>query len=85
MPKRKYASGVEIRHYIEMICSRFDLHRRAMFQSSGRSVEWDEARKEWVAVLSKKPKGRMESQHIVRADFVLFGSGEPSSIRLSTT
>ena len=76
MPKRRYASGVEIRQYVESICSKYGLHERSMFQSSGRTMDWDESSKEWVVSIAKKPKGGEESMHTVRANFVVIASGK---------
>ncbi|KAK3710484.1 hypothetical protein LTR37_010327 [Vermiconidia calcicola] len=75
MPKRRYASGYEIREYAESVCTRFDLHQRAMFQSRGQSMTWDDERKEWIVKISKKPKGGQESLHTVRASFTIIASG----------
>ena len=75
MPKRRYASGVEIRRYLESICAKYELSGRAMFQSSAREMDWDESKKEWIVRITKKPKGGQGSQHTVHADFVLIGSG----------
>ena len=75
MPKRRYASGVEIREYVESICFKYGLHERAMFQSSGKAIDWEENTNEWIVKVSKKPRGGMESQQVVKADFVVFASG----------
>lgn len=75
MPKRRYSFGFEIRKYLESIASKYGLHRRAMFQSACKKVEWNETKKEWVAKISSQPKGGQESEHTVIANFVIFASG----------
>ena len=76
MPKRRYASGVEIRQYVESICSKYRLHGRAMFQSSTKEMKWDQSGNEWVVKIMKKPKGGQESEHTIRANFVELAPGK---------
>jgi cation diffusion facilitator CzcD-associated flavoprotein CzcO len=75
MPKRKYAGGEELRTYIESICRKYDLYRRAMFQSSVKKAVWNEETKEWDLDLVLKPKGGEESSHKIRADNLFIASG----------
>jgi cation diffusion facilitator CzcD-associated flavoprotein CzcO len=76
MPKRRYASGQEIRHYIESLCSKYELHGRAMFQSAVQSVVWNESTNVWDVTIAKRPKGGEEAEHRVHANFVGLVPGE---------
>ncbi|KAK4541879.1 hypothetical protein LTR36_007243 [Oleoguttula mirabilis] len=75
MPTHKYASGEELREYLEKICRKYGLHARAMFQSAGKTISWDASRKEWTVSIVEKPKGGSESEITVHADFVIFATG----------
>ena len=76
MPKRRYASGHEIRHYIESLCSKYGLHDRAMFQSVVQSVVWNETTNVWDVKIAKRPKGGEETEHAVQANFVGLAPGK---------
>jgi cation diffusion facilitator CzcD-associated flavoprotein CzcO len=76
MPKRKYVSGSEIREYVESLCSKYGLHDRAMFQSSVKSVAWNESNNEWDVKIAAKPKGGEESDHTLHANFVTLAPGK---------
>jgi cation diffusion facilitator CzcD-associated flavoprotein CzcO len=82
MPKRKYASGHEIRLYAENIATKFGLHKRATFQTCGQEMTWDEEKSEWNVKLRLKPKGGNESDMTVRSDFVCFASGVLSTFTI---
>ena len=75
MPKRRYASGSEIREYVESLCSKYNLHDRAMFQSSVKSVVWNEGVNEWDVKIAKQPKDGEESEHTLHANFVTLAPG----------
>lgn len=75
MPKRRYASGNEIRDYVESLCTRYGLHERAMFQSSIQSLVWNEGTSEWDVKIAKRPKGGNESEHTVHTNFVALAPG----------
>ena len=75
MPKRKYSSGEEIRHYANSLAEKFDLHARAMFQTSGNTLTWDTEAKNWICKVIAKPKGQDESQIQFTADYVILSSG----------
>src|SRR4051812_12840722 len=75
MPKRKYSSGEEIRQYSDLVGQKFDLHRRAMFQTRGKSVTWDPKSKSWMCEVIAKPKGQAESPVKFTADYVIISSG----------
>ncbi|KAK5730673.1 hypothetical protein LTR15_000610 [Elasticomyces elasticus] len=78
VPSRKYASGSEIRKYLESIATKYDLHQRAQFQSKVRTATWNES--QWDATIAKMPKGGKESQISITADYVFFASG----VRIAT-
>ena len=75
MPKRRYASGAEIREYVESICSKYGLHECAMFQSSVKSLVWNEQTNEWDVKIAKNPKGGEGSEHVLHANFVALAPG----------
>lgn len=74
MPKRRYASGWEIREYIESVCTKYKLHDRAMFQASGKSMVWDDAKHQWNIKLSQGSKTIDMS-----TDFAIITPGMPLS------
>ncbi|KAH6716476.1 hypothetical protein BKA61DRAFT_631781 [Leptodontidium sp. MPI-SDFR-AT-0119] len=75
MPKRKYSSGEEIREYSDKLARKFSLHERAMFQSSGKSLTWDDQAKNWICVVTAKPKGQAEFEVKFTADYAILCSG----------
>ena len=79
MPKQRYASGSEIREYVEKVCSKYGLHDRAMFQSSVRTVVWNENTNEWDVKIVKNPKGGEKSEHTLHANFVPLAPGKAHS------
>lgn len=60
MPRRKYASGEELRAYANSICTKYRLHERGMFQSSVRSLEWSSGKSEWIVQIEQIPKVNMD-------------------------
>ncbi|KAI7284999.1 hypothetical protein KC345_g1997 [Hortaea werneckii] len=82
MPRRKYASGVELRGYIEQVAGKYGLHARTMSQWSTQSARWDEARQLWRLAITEKPKGGTESHIEVDCDFVLLASGLLNNVKL---
>lgn len=75
MPKRKYSSGEEIRHALELVAEKFGLHHRAMFQTRGKSLSWYETSSHWVCEVSAQPKGGEEKSVTFTADYVVIASG----------
>jgi cation diffusion facilitator CzcD-associated flavoprotein CzcO len=75
MPKRKYAGGEELRIYIESICRKYDLYKKAMFQSAVKKATWNEETKDWDLDLVLKPKGGEESPFKIRADNLFIATG----------
>ncbi|KAL2071193.1 hypothetical protein VTL71DRAFT_12428 [Oculimacula yallundae] len=75
MPTRKYASGEEIRKYSDLLAQHFTLHKRAMFQTSGDTLTWDDASSIWKCEVIARPKGGAESRVKFTADYVVLASG----------
>lgn len=75
MPTRRYASGEEIRHYADLLAQKFGLHDRAMFQTRGKSLTWDDEKKRWACEVAVKPRGEKEYQATFTADYVFLSSG----------
>jgi cation diffusion facilitator CzcD-associated flavoprotein CzcO len=73
MPKRKYSGGQEIREYADILADKYDLRPRGMFQSSGKSLTWNEDH--WKCEIVQKVKGTPEKHVIINADFVILASG----------
>ncbi|GAB1741734.1 hypothetical protein NU219Hw_g7146t1 [Hortaea werneckii] len=82
MPRQKYASGEELRGYIERVAGKYGLGERAMFQSSAQSARWDEEKQIWRLAITEKPKGGTSSQIEVDCDFVLLASGLLNNVKL---
>ncbi|CZT21100.1 related to monooxigenase [Ramularia collo-cygni] len=75
MPTRRFAGGEEIRQYSDLLAKTFGLHGRAMFQTRGRSLTWDDEAKNWACEVAVKPKGGKEYPATFTADFVVLSSG----------
>jgi cation diffusion facilitator CzcD-associated flavoprotein CzcO len=75
MPKHRYAAGHEIRQYAESLCAKYDLHRRAMFQTKGKRMVWNETTKTWTVEVTKRPKGGDETMHTLHSEFVIIAPG----------
>lgn len=73
MPKRKYAGGLEIREYADLLADKYHLRPRAMFQTSGKSLKWDEDH--WKCTLVQKVKGQPLNKVTINADFIVIASG----------
>ena len=73
MPSRRYASGEEIRGYIDLLVSKWGLEDRAMFQSTGKAATWKSDH--WVCEIVEKPKGLKEQTVKINADYIILGSG----------
>ncbi|RMZ67967.1 phenylacetone monooxygenase [Pyrenophora seminiperda CCB06] len=69
VPKRKYASGDEIRQHCERVAGHFGL--RGQFSTRVLSATWDEGRRRWV-VRMRKERGDGEGEEMtVYAQFVV--------------
>lgn len=73
MPKRKYASGMEIREYADLLADKYHLRERGMFQSSGKLLTWDSDH--WKCEIVQKAKGTPDKRVTINADFVILASG----------
>lgn len=73
MPKRKYAGGLEIRQYADLLADKYRLRERGMFQSSGKSLTWNSDH--WKCEIVQKIKGGPEKRVTINADFVILASG----------
>lgn len=82
MPKRKYSSGLEIREYVDKIVERYGLLPRAMFQSSGKSAQWNDKTNEWDLQILEQPKGGAPTTISIKADFIMFASGVLNNAQL---
>lgn len=81
MPKRRYASGTEIREYVESVCSKYGLHDRAMFQSSVKRIIWNEMTSEYDVRIAKTPKGGQESEMTLHTNFATLAPGETGPLQ----
>jgi cation diffusion facilitator CzcD-associated flavoprotein CzcO len=77
MPKQKYASGVEIRTYLEDLVKQFGLQDRIIFRSQVDKLQWDERDHAWHAdiTIRRGPEGKEQKDLSIRADFVTLASG----------
>lgn len=73
MPTRRYASGEEIRQYCNMLAKQWKLEDRAMFQSSGKTLKWENDH--WVCEIIEQPKGVPAKTVTFRAQYVILASG----------
>lgn len=73
MPKRKYSSGLEIRQYADLLADKYQLRDRGMFQTSGKSLQWE--KDHWKCSLEQKAKGQSVKNVTINADFVILASG----------
>ncbi|MCT9810842.1 NAD(P)/FAD-dependent oxidoreductase [Acidovorax sp. Be4] len=67
LPTEKYARGPEIREYSQIIGQKFDLYRRACFQTEITALRWDEATARWIAATNRGDE--------IRARFVCMSTG----------
>lgn len=73
VPSRRYASGHEIRGYIDLLVHKWHLEDRAMFQSAGKATTWQTDH--WVCEIAEKPKGHASQTIKINAGYVILGSG----------
>lgn len=73
MPKRKYSDGNEIRKYCGIIGDKYGLHERGLFQSSGKTLTWQNDH--WVCEITVAGKGLSKQNIKINADFVIIASG----------
>lgn len=65
LPRDRYASGQEIREYLESLADRFELTDDALFHTSVNRAEWDHEQDRWVVVTDRGD--RITSQFYVLA------------------
>ncbi|KAI1828433.1 hypothetical protein F4861DRAFT_265 [Xylaria intraflava] len=77
MPSHKYASGVEIRHYLEDVVRKYQLEDKILFRAQVDRVEWDEGARHWKADLStwRGPKGQEQGSLSVTAEYFFMTAG----------
>lgn len=64
-----------IARYIESICTKYELHERAMFQTSASEMSWDDAERGWSVQLRRATKTGPSQTIKIRADFVIINPG----------
>ena len=76
MPRERYASGEEIRQYVNDIATKYKLFGVTCFGTSVKGMHWNEERREWdLSVTQAKWKDPAETEMNIRADFVCHASG----------
>lgn len=76
MPSQKYASGVEIREYLNQVVRRYQLHDKIMFRTNLEQLKWDEQKSLWRATLNTITCGSEEKTCLaVEAEFAILTSG----------
>ncbi len=48
VPRRKYATGAEIRGYLQSIARKYDLYRNACFQTEVQGLRWEQEARRWI-------------------------------------
>jgi cation diffusion facilitator CzcD-associated flavoprotein CzcO len=77
MPKQKYASGVEIRTYLEDLVKQFGLQDRIIFRSQVNKLEWDEDVRAWRSEITIRsgPTGKEQKNLSIHGEFITLASG----------
>ncbi|KAH7027322.1 uncharacterized protein B0I36DRAFT_375269 [Microdochium trichocladiopsis] len=77
MPSTKYASGVEIRHYLNDVAKKYKLDDKVLLRATVNSVDWDDSANAWKASItaSRGAKGATKSTITAEAEFVVLTSG----------
>ncbi|KAI1097512.1 FAD/NAD(P)-binding domain-containing protein [Jackrogersella minutella] len=72
MPTHKYASGVEIRKYLQSLVKHFDLEDKILFRTKTDKLEWDESARLWKVDITtgRGPGGAEKVSSTVNAEFV---------------
>lgn len=72
IPKHKYSSGHELRHYAELLADTFQLRDRAIFRVKVETVKWDDQNNHYVVDLTRLDgKGSLQ----ILADFIVSNCG----------
>ncbi|SMQ49515.1 unnamed protein product [Zymoseptoria tritici ST99CH_3D7] len=82
MPTRKYASGEEIRLYLETIVDRYSLRPRGLFQSTIKDLRWNGTSNQWDVSLHQKPKGGDVKLLNFCSDFVIVAHGNLNEAKM---
>lgn len=64
--------------YVESICSKYKLHDRAMFHTSGSSLVWDNEKNQWNVKLSQTSQDSQSKTISISADFAVIAPGKRS-------
>jgi cation diffusion facilitator CzcD-associated flavoprotein CzcO len=73
IPKHRYSSGEEIRTYAELVAKKYNVDTSAVFLTTAKRLQWNEAAKEWDVELEQR---QGESQTLnIRAQFVAMING----------
>ncbi|KAI0855823.1 hypothetical protein F4860DRAFT_447300 [Xylaria cubensis] len=77
MPSHKYASGVDIRHYLQDVVKKYQLEDKILFRTQVKSYTWDDEARHWKVDLttSRGPKGQEQVALSVNAEFVFMTAG----------
>ncbi|KAK3326138.1 pyridine nucleotide-disulfide oxidoreductase-like protein [Apodospora peruviana] len=76
VPKKKYASGPELREHADRIATQWNLHGKVLFRATVRSVHWDEEKQDWHVRITEGRGPEEESRDIeVRAKYFIAVSG----------
>lgn len=73
IPKHRYSYGYEILEHCQRIAEKWQLTDRGVFGVQVKSLEWDDAGREWKVQMTKKKKGGEEFE--VKAQFVISTAG----------
>ncbi|KIW79761.1 hypothetical protein Z517_06375 [Fonsecaea pedrosoi CBS 271.37] len=75
VPKHKYSYGTEIRHYANLLASRYSLGSRASFETEVEAATWDEVGKEWIFKVVTKDDKVTPTPITIRGDYFLLAPG----------
>ena len=76
MPKHKYSYGPELRGHAARIAKHYKVDDRTIFRQSAKSMEWDDATKEWVVKTEFSLSERKDLDLTLRAKYVLLAGGQ---------
>ena len=76
MPKHKYSYGPELRGHAARIAKDYKVDDRTIFRQSAKSMEWDDATKEWVVKTEFSLSERKDLDLTLRAKYVLLAGGQ---------
>jgi cyclohexanone monooxygenase len=69
MPTEKYAKGPELLAHAENIAKRWDLNRRALFQTEIKAMKWNDDLKRWIVITDRGDE--LRARYVVTASGVL--------------